>query len=96
MEPGSLGSQQLKRFEHQYFQLEPSLDYPDANLLRIAAAQESLYSALFVDRHGRHLPPLRYQLKVLKELLKRIEASIQDWDDHVSPLPTAVQYNRQS
>ena len=87
MESGSYGSPQLKRFEHQYFQLETSLDYPDAKWLRMAAVQESLYHGLFVECADRPLPPIRYQLKVLKELLKRVEASIQDWDDHVSPHP---------
>merc|ERR1712230_361309 len=29
----------------------------------------------------QYTPPPRYQLRVLKELMKRIEASIQDWDE---------------
>ncbi|SPO06569.1 uncharacterized protein DNG_09259 [Cephalotrichum gorgonifer] len=72
----------LARFIHQYLQLEKTLDYPAADLLRQSWAQEALYESLFADGAVRFSPPPRYRLRVLKELLQRIEASIDDWDEH--------------
>lgn len=74
----------LLRFSRQYLQLEPDLTYPDGILLREAASQEFLYETLFAhDATSSPLPP-RYQLRVLKELVARIEDAIEDWDEHVS------------
>jgi hypothetical protein len=38
---------------------------------------------LFEDHRLKHAPPARYQLRVLKELTRRIEHSIQDWEEEV-------------
>ena len=50
--------------------------------------QEALFEALFAAGALRHKPPPRYEFRVLKELLSRIEASIDDWEQHVSAPPT--------
>jgi hypothetical protein len=73
---------QLDRFSRQYFQLELALDYPDGNYLRNDAFQQSLDAKLFSSSIVR-LPPQRYQLRVLKSLIQKIEQSIQDWDEEV-------------
>ena len=75
--------QQLDRFCRQYLQLQLELDYPDDIHLRNDAFQQSLYARLFVENTISHAPPQRYQLRVLKELTKRIERSIQDWEEEV-------------
>jgi hypothetical protein len=76
--------QALDRFCRQYLQLHLKLDYPDAEYLCYAAFQEALYVRLFQKDSIQHPPPNSYQFRVLKELVKRIEQSIQNWDEEVS------------
>jgi hypothetical protein len=85
MEIQSLASmrQQLDRFTRQYFQLQLSLDYPDEEHLRNDAFQRSLHARMFLETTIKHTPPVRYQIRVLKELTRRIEQSIQDWEEEV-------------
>lgn len=76
---------QVDRFCHQYLQLEQSLDYPEPQNIRLPEVQDVIYQRLFADDSlPGGPPPLRYQVRVLKELVSRIEASIDDWDEHVS------------
>ena len=77
---------QLVRFCRQIRQLDPFPDYPDRTLLPYSAVQELLYQNLFSEDAPSHLP-LRYQLRVLKELVARIESSIDNWDEYVSRGP---------
>jgi hypothetical protein len=60
------------------------LDYPDADLLRQSSVQEALYEHLFAEGAVPFPPPHRYRLRVLKELLSRIEKSINDWEEQVN------------
>lgn len=73
----------LDRFCWQYLQLEleQRLDYPPPEVVRTEACQSQLYERLFAPGLP-HPPPHRYKLRVLKELVGRIEASIEDWDEH--------------
>lgn len=75
---------EVNRFCRQYLQLEPDLDYPRAEFLQLAQVQDSIYSSLFADGAVEFAPPESHQLRVLKELTSRIEASIVDWEEHVS------------
>lgn len=77
------GRVQLNRFCRQYLQLQLELDYPAEEYLRKDAFQEAIYYTVFDESVIEHPPPPRYQLKVLKELVKRIEQSIQDWEEDV-------------
>lgn len=77
-------TKQVDRFCYQYLQLEADLDYPEPALLKTATVQDALYDRLFADGAKRYAPPLRYQLRVLKELMAKIEGSIDDWDEYVS------------
>ncbi|KAI8965222.1 putative methyltransferase-domain-containing protein [Daldinia sp. FL1419] len=72
----------IGRFCRQYLQLERDLDYPPPTLLRDADVQDAIYRRIFADDALAYPPPQRYQLRVLKELTSRIEASIEDWDSH--------------
>ncbi|OHW93930.1 protein fam86a [Colletotrichum incanum] len=72
----------VERFCYQYLQLEPNLDYPAANVIREQPAQDTIYRRLFSEEGPHYSPPARYRLKVLKELVARIESSIEDWDQH--------------
>ncbi|KAI7917712.1 hypothetical protein M9X92_007276 [Pyricularia oryzae] len=72
----------LDRFCWQYLQLEQRLDYPPRELIRTEECQSQLFARLFAPGALPHPPPHRYQLRVLKELIGRIEASIEDWDEH--------------
>ena len=74
---------QIARFCNQYLQLEQKLDYPDPAVLREETTQESIYGRLFGSSSPRFKPPPRYQLRFLKELVRRVEDSIDDWDLYV-------------
>lgn len=74
----------VQRYCSQYLQLESSPELPAAHLLREAPVQDAIFNRLFKENSVRYGPPVRYQLKMLKELVSRIEASIEDWDAHVS------------
>lgn len=74
---------QIDRFCFQYLQAEQTLDFPDSAILREDDVQEELFSRLFDPASLDHPPPHRYQLRVLKDLVARIESSIEDWDKHV-------------
>ncbi|KAI9162941.1 Protein-lysine N-methyltransferase EFM3 [Paramyrothecium foliicola] len=73
---------QVDRFCHQYLQLEQTLDFPDTSLLPLSEVQDAIFNRLFADGAVRYPPPPRYQLKTLKELVARIEASIDNWEEH--------------
>ncbi|KAK6217062.1 fam86a protein [Colletotrichum tabaci] len=72
----------VERFCYQYLQLESVLDFPDPEVIRQQAAQDTIYKKLFSEEGPRYSPPARYRLKVLKELVARIESGIEDWDQH--------------
>jgi len=73
----------LARFCCQYLQLHLPLDYPSDEYLSDAAFQAAMYERLFREDAIQHPPPIRYQHRILKELVKRIEQSIQDWNAEV-------------
>ncbi|KAI0179412.1 putative methyltransferase-domain-containing protein [Hypoxylon sp. FL1284] len=77
-----VGDDSINRFCRQYLQLERDLDYPPADFLREAEVQDDLYRSIFAEDALPYPPPRRYQLRVLKELMSRIESSIEDWDSH--------------
>jgi hypothetical protein len=76
----------LKRytFKRQVLQLVPLRDlrWPRNRDLTSLECQEWLYSSLFDNDSVKYLPPVRYQLQVLKELLSRIEETV-DSDQNV-------------
>ncbi|KAK3307819.1 uncharacterized protein B0T15DRAFT_409875 [Chaetomium strumarium] len=74
---------QVSRFCWQVLQLEPTPDFPDDELLREESVQDAIYDGLFAFDAGAapSLPP-RYQLRILKQLVAKIESAIQDWDQH--------------
>lgn len=76
---------QLSLFRRQYFQLfEPDfLAWPPAALLKEAGVQSWLYKNLFDDEKNSRLPPQRYQVRVLKPLIGRIEKAIDDPEEDV-------------
>lgn len=74
---------QVSRFCWQNLQVDPAPDFPVAELLCDEAVQETIYDRVFCDTLPLR-PPRRYQVRILKELVARIESSIQDWDRHVS------------
>jgi hypothetical protein len=79
----SRARQQLDRFVRQYLQLQLDLDYPDEEYLQNDAFQQSIHSRLFLENEIKNPPPARYRFRVLKELTRRIEQSIQDWEEQV-------------
>lgn len=76
---------QIVLFRRQYLQLFEAdfLAWPPKQLLRDPDVQAWLYKNLFnTDEHSR-LPSDRYQLRVLKPLLSKIEHSIEDPEEDV-------------
>jgi len=76
--------EQSRRFLRQYLQLEQDLEFPSRTVLRTEHLQEFLYQTLFADGALRYPPPLRFRTRVLKDLVTKIEESIDDWEEHVS------------
>ncbi|KAI0401155.1 putative methyltransferase-domain-containing protein [Xylaria palmicola] len=74
---------QLRLLRRQYLQLfEPDfLAWPHPQLLRRSDAQAWLFKHLFDESRNARLPPQRYQLRVLRPLMSRIEKAIQDPDE---------------
>ncbi|KAJ4302470.1 hypothetical protein N0V88_002615 [Collariella sp. IMI 366227] len=71
----------VSRFCSQVLQLEPTPDFPELELLCDEDVQETIYERLFSDAVELP-PPRRYQLRILKALMSKIESSIVDWDRH--------------
>ena len=76
---------QLQLFRRQYLQLfEPDfLSWPPKQLLRDADVQAWLFKNLFDQERNPRLPSERYQLRVLKPLLAKIEQAIEDPEEDV-------------
>lgn len=82
---------QLILFRRQYLQIfEPDfLSWPPKLLLKNADAQRWLYQNLFNQEENSYLPPERYQLRVLKPLLARIEQSVDNSEEDVGGRPVS-------
>lgn len=76
----------VDRFCRQYLQLESDPDLPPSDWLQLPDVQEAIYDQVFADGAVRYGPPVRYQHRILKKLVARIESSIDDWDEYVSSL----------
>jgi hypothetical protein len=74
---------QLQRFRSQYLQLQQNVQFPEEECLRQESFQEAMVETVFAETASPYQPPLRYQYRVLKELMRRIESSIIDWEDQV-------------
>lgn len=74
---------ELDHFKHQYLQLQVAVRYPDRQYLKHEDFQNEMYARIFSQGALKYHPPQRYQLRVLKELMKRIEDSITDWEEEV-------------
>ena len=89
----SVVTSNLTILRRQYFQLvEPAqLRWPDGPHLKLPATQTWIYENLFNADQIVHLPPQRYQLRVLKPLISKIEKSIDDPEEDVCiPSPRHV------
>ncbi|KAK0877217.1 hypothetical protein LTR87_008942 [Friedmanniomyces endolithicus] len=71
---------QLVLFRRQYLQLvEPDfVAYPPKQLLKDPDVQAWLYRRLFDSERNDRLPPERYQLRIVKPLLAKVELAIED------------------
>ncbi|EDU43841.1 methyltransferase [Pyrenophora tritici-repentis] len=71
---------QLRILQRQYFQLvEPNqLTWPDDATLKAPEVQSWLFSNLFDMANITSPPPDRYQLRILKQLIAKLERSITD------------------
>ncbi|KAG8169070.1 hypothetical protein KVR01_001819 [Diaporthe batatas] len=75
--PADLGKATIDRFCCQYLQLEMHLDYPDGLLLKTSEVQDEIYQRIFAD-FSTSSRSARFQLRVLKELVRRIQDSISE------------------
>ncbi|KAG9248208.1 putative methyltransferase-domain-containing protein [Calycina marina] len=75
--------EQLRRFCRQYLQLHhhTDIEFPSPEHLRTSSFQDCIYAKLYQEGAVKYSPPQRYQLRALKELTRRIEASITDWEE---------------
>lgn len=76
---------QLQVLQRQYFQLvEPhQLRWPDDATLKKPAVQTWLFSEMFDTERMKSPPPDRYQLRVLKLLISKLEGAIDDPEEDV-------------
>lgn len=80
---------QLRILQRQYFQLvEPhQLIWPENRVLRAAEVQSWLFAQMFDADAIKSPPPDRYQLRVLKLLVSKLEQSIDNPEEDVrSPI----------
>lgn len=75
--PSELSKATIDRFCCQYLQLETHLDYPDGQLLKTPKVQDEIYERIFADC-STSSKSARFQLRVLKELIKKIQDSISE------------------
>lgn len=68
----------IDRFCDQCLQLESSPDYPDGGLLKRADVQNEIFDRICADRREPLPGNARLQLRILKEMVRRIQASISD------------------
>ncbi len=88
MEISSLSASNAELIEllrKQYLQLlEPDLlAIPGPDMLRRPEVQHLLYEEMFHSENLKFAPDSRYQLRVLKKVISRIESSIADPDQDV-------------
>lgn len=87
---------QLRNFYHQYLQQVAfeRLSFPGSKILLRPDIQSQAFTFFFqnaptnsltngVNRAGLHLPGPSYQKRVLREIVRSIEAAIQDPDEDV-------------
>lgn len=75
---------QVTRFCRQFLQYDYDVELPSGEVLREADVQDHLFKKLFAEDTIIPLPPRRYRLRILKQLVAVIEGAIIDWDEHVS------------
>ncbi|KAI9712103.1 MAG: hypothetical protein M1820_001812 [Bogoriella megaspora] len=77
------GTQSLNTFKRQYFQLiDPDqISWPSNDLLKHPQSQSWLFIQLFDPDGVQYAPPERYQLRVLKQLVGKLEAAMTDPDE---------------
>jgi hypothetical protein len=76
---------QLHMLRRQYFQLvEPhQLTWPEAATLKSSRVQAWLFNNMFDAEHIKSPSPDRYQLRVLKLLVSKLERAIEDPEEDV-------------
>lgn len=85
---------QLVTFKRQYLQLLDSdfLTWPPLKLLKEAGVQKWLYKNLFDEQQNSYLPPDRYQCRVLKTLVAKIEQAVEDPEEDVGTASHCFQH----
>jgi hypothetical protein len=80
----------LQIFKRQYLQLVDIKDlrWPSKQCLKLPKTQGWLFQEVFDQAASQYLPPERYQLRVLKQLLEVLEASVEDPEEDVGAFPS--------
>lgn len=83
-------SDQLERLIAQYFQLVDPRDLyhslPSSTTLKDPKVQAILYQEMFHETSVSQIPPVSYRIRVLKEILARIEEALSDPEQDVGRL----------
>ena len=77
--------EKLELLRRQYFQLLPldQITFQSDEQLKGAQFQAQLYHGLFAPDLDESAPPVGYKVRVLREVVRRIESSISDPDEDV-------------
>lgn len=75
----------VQLFRKQYFQLLeiPLLTFPPPEVLIKPETQTNIFESMFNEENLQHPPPANYRVRVLKELLIRLENAIADPEEDV-------------
>lgn len=87
---------QLQVLQRQYFQLvEPhQLRWLDEDILKTPDVQAWLFTGMFDVEQIKSPPPDRYQLRVLKLLISKLERAIDDPEEDVRHLSPRRRFTR--
>jgi hypothetical protein len=82
---GAAITPQLRVLQRQYFQLvEPhQLRWPEDTTLKKPDVQSWMFREMFDTEQIKSAPPDRYQLRVLKQLISKLEGAIVDPEEDV-------------
>lgn len=80
------------KFYRQYMQQINDVTYPSGALLVNPDVQDCLYRYFFDASRNQHLPPPKYQARILKHIISEIEKACKNPEEDVGPLQFAQSF----
>lgn len=80
------------KFYRQYMQQINDVTYPSGALLVNPDVQDCLYRYFFDASKNQHLPPPKYQARILKHVISEIEKSCKNPEEDVGPPLSSLKF----